>query len=210
MLRYSRFVDCPACHITNPPDSVRCDCGYDFVRHEPYNGPGWEISLSWSQKVAAYWAISWPALLATLLLLFIGAVTVQANAFRNELSAASSAGFLVYFSVQALLTRRLFRKKFRTFRLAVLREDETSTSEPSWSEAYRVWLWIFGPQLALSLALGVLLRFYGDRLAPDLLRSLSSISMWLRFLVVGPYAIQLAVDARYRGFRLQALSYRRT
>jgi hypothetical protein len=22
--------DCPACHLTNPPDALRCDCGYDF------------------------------------------------------------------------------------------------------------------------------------------------------------------------------------
>ncbi len=202
-------MDCPACHITNPPDSVRCDCGYDFIRHEPYSGPGWEISLIWGQKVAAYWAISWPALLATLLFLFIGAIVMQGNDVRSELSAASAAGFLTYFGVQALLTRRLFRKKFRTFRLEVLRDDGSRTSEPSWSEAYRVWLWIFGPQLALSLALSVLLRFYGDRLPHDLLRSLNSISMWLRFLVVGPYAIHLAVQARYRGFRLKAFSYRR-
>lgn len=202
-------MDCPACHTINPPDSVRCDCGYDFVRQEPYKGPGWAISLTWGQKVAAYWAISWPALVATLLLLLVGAVTVQGEALRSELSAASATAFLVYFGVQALLTRRLFRKKFRTFRLAVLRDDGSETSEPSWSEAYRVWLWIFGPQLALSLALSVLLRFDGDRLDPNTLRSLSSLSMWLRFLVVGPFAIHLAVSARYNGFRLQAFSPRR-
>jgi hypothetical protein len=147
--------------------------------------------------------------MATLLLLITGVVTVQSKALRSELSAASTTAFLVYFGVQALLTRRLFRKKFRTFRLAVLRDDGSETSEPSWSEAYRVWLWIFGPQLALSLALSVLLRFYGDRLDPDTLRSLSSLSMWLRFLVVGPFAIHLAVSARYNGFRLQAFSPRR-
>lgn len=147
--------------------------------------------------------------MATLLLLLVGIVTVQGKAFRRELSAASATAFLVFFGVQALLTRRLFRKKFRTFRLAVLRDDGSETSEPSWNEAYRVWLWIFGPQLALSLVLSVLLRFYGDRLDPEVLRSLYSLSMWLRFLVVGPYAIHLAVCARYRGFRLQAFSHRR-
>ena len=23
--------DCPRCHLVNPPDAQRCDCGYDFV-----------------------------------------------------------------------------------------------------------------------------------------------------------------------------------
>ncbi|MGC4050484.1 MAG: hypothetical protein QM757_13995 [Paludibaculum sp.] len=141
--------------------------------------------------------------------MLLAAVTVQGNFLKSELSAASATAFLAYFGAQALLTRRLFRKKFRTFRLAVVRDDGSRTSEPSWSEAYLVWLWIFGPQLALTLALSVLLRFYGHRLAPELLRSLNSISMWLRFLVIGPYAIHLALGARYNGFKVQAFSYKR-
>jgi hypothetical protein len=24
---------CPTCHLLNPPDAIRCDCGYDFVHN---------------------------------------------------------------------------------------------------------------------------------------------------------------------------------
>ncbi|MEO7144211.1 MAG: hypothetical protein ABI165_12010, partial [Bryobacteraceae bacterium] len=54
-------MDCPTCGLTNPPETIRCDCGYDFGASKPPDVPGWQINLAWRQKVAAFWSITWPA-----------------------------------------------------------------------------------------------------------------------------------------------------
>ncbi len=201
-------MECPTCGVTNAPDAVRCDCGYNFERHERFNAPEWQITLAWSQKVAAYWAISWPALLASFVALAVPASTLPLNGFKGHAAGMSLAAFVAFFGVQALLARRLVRKKFRTFRLEVTRDNRYPSSELSLPESIRIWLWIFGPQFALSLAFSGLLQFYGDRLQPETVRALPSMALWLRFLVVGPYAVDLALRMKYRGFRLQAYGYR--
>src|SRR5260370_16315609 len=54
-------MDCPSCGLANPPEALKCDCGYDFSAGKAADFPGWEISIAWRQKVAAFWSISWPA-----------------------------------------------------------------------------------------------------------------------------------------------------
>lgn len=201
-------MDCPTCVIVNSPGAAKCDCGYDFEKREPSNAPGWEITLAWRQKVAAYWAISWPALLASFAALTVLASTLPLVGLAAHTGGMSLIAFVAFFGVQALLARRLLRKKFRTFRIDVIRDDGHRSRELSIRESIRIWLWIFGPQLALSLVFSVLLQFYGNKLQPETVRSLPSMSVWLRFLLVGPYAIDLALRAKYKGFRLQAYGYR--
>jgi len=201
-------MDCPSCGLTNPPDAPKCDCGYDFEKREVSNAPGWEITLAWRQKVAAYWAISWPAYVASFVALAVPASTLPLEGLAAHAVGMSLMAFVAFFGVQALLARRLLRKKFRTFRIDVIRDDGHRSRELSMRESIRIWLWIFGPQLALSLVFSVLLQTYGNRLQPETVRALPSLSVWLRFLLVGPYAIDLALRAKYRGFRLQAYGYR--
>ena len=201
-------MDCPTCGLTNPPDAARCDCGYDFEKREASNAPGWEITLGWRQKVAAYWAISWPAYLASFVALAVPASTLPLEGLAGHAVGMSLTAFVTFFGVQALLARRLVRKKFRTFRLDVIRDDGHRNRDLPFRESIRIWLWIFGPQLAFVLIFSVLLEMYGDRLQPETARSLPSMALWLRFLLVGPYAIDLALRVKYRGFRLQAYGYR--
>jgi hypothetical protein len=48
-----------------------CDCGYDFSTNKPNDFPGWQISLAWRQKVAAFWSISWPAWIGSFVLVML-------------------------------------------------------------------------------------------------------------------------------------------
>lgn len=201
-------MDCPTCGLVNPPGAVKCDCGYDFDKSEPSATPGWMITLRWSQKIAAYWAISWPALVAAFIAVIgIGPGKPSAGPTGSE-SWAAFVGFVAFFGTQALITRRLIRKKFRTFRVYVIRSSGQAGGSLSMLESFRVWLWIFGPQLALLAGYTVFTQFYGSKLPPELLRGLTSAAIWLRFLVVGPYAIGPTLGVRHKGFRLQAYAYR--
>jgi len=201
-------MDCPNCGLANPPNAGKCDCGYNFEKREAASNPGWEINLAWRQKVAAYWAISWPALLASFVALSVPASTLPLEGLASHAVGMSLIAFVAFFGVQALLTRRLVRKKFRTFRLEVIREDGVPSHELSMRESFWIWLWIFGPQLALSVIFSIILQMYGNRISAERAQTLPSLAVWLRFLVVGPYAIELAMRMKYRGFRLQARGYR--
>jgi len=195
-------MDCPSCGLANPPEALKCDCGYDFSAGRPADFPGWEISLAWRQKVAAFWSISWPARIGSmgLIILFMNGFSV--DPLQDNFSTIALGGNLVFFPIQALLTRRLVRKNSRSFRLYVVREDGTQSGKLSIREAVSVWLWILGPQLALLLLVSLLVWFWGTKFPPDTVRGFSSISLWLWFLVVGPYAVGLALRAKYPAFRL--------
>lgn len=170
--------------------------------------PAEEINLAWRQKLAAYWAISWPALLVS----YIAAGLVTAGYTLDDLVRhtllVGVVGNLAFFGTQAILTRRLVHKKYRTFRVGLFRNDGVRSSRLAMGEALRVWLFILGPQLALVLTASVFLWLWGAKMPDQAVRSVSSLSLWLRFLVVGPYAIDFALRIRYPGFRLQAFGYR--
>jgi hypothetical protein len=198
-------MDCPTCGLANPPGALLCDCGYDFKSMQPSETPGWEIHLAWRQKVAAFWSISWPAFVVSL-------IAIRALISRYEVSdfahraAISIGGRLVFFGVQALLTRRLVRKNYRTFRVGTVREGGERSRKLSMREAGLVWLWILGPQLALILTTSIITWSYV--LPPETGRAISGLSLWINFLVVGPYAIALALRVKYPGFRLQSYGFR--
>jgi len=66
-------------------------------------------------------------------------------------------------------------------------------------------------QHATLFSLGLVLSFLfwaGRYLEPAAMKGINSLTLWLRILVVGPYAIHFAIPAEYSGFRLQAYGYR--
>jgi hypothetical protein len=201
-------MDCPTCGLANPPDALTCDCGYDFIARTPSEKPGWPIKLAWRQKVAAYWSISWPSWVASFIMAFGLTSRYRVDELPAHLPVIALAGHLAFFVIQAVLTRRLVQKNYRSFRVGVLCENGQQDRRLSMREAGSVWLWILGPQLALLLIASVLVWWYGAKLPPETVRSISSLSLWLRFLVVGLYAVDLALRVNYSGFRLQAYGYR--
>ena len=107
-------MDCPSCGLANPPEALKCDCGYDFSAGKAADFPGWEISIAWRQKVAAFWSISWPAWIGSmgLIILFMNGFSV--DPLQDNFSTIALGGNLVFFPIQALLTRRLVRKNSRS------------------------------------------------------------------------------------------------
>jgi hypothetical protein len=201
-------MDCPSCGLTNPAESLKCDCGYDFSAGKAADFPGWEISLAWRQKVAAFWSISWPAWIGSMGLVILLTSGYSVDLLQDNFSVIALGGNLAFFAIQALLTRRLVRKNYRSFRVYVIRGDGSKSRELSIREAVSVWLWILGPQFALLLLVSVVVWFWGAKLPSETVRGFSSMSLWLRFLVVGPYAVGLALRPKYPTFRLAANGFR--
>lgn len=208
--RYSVVsMDCPTCGLANPPGTSSCDCGYDFTASKPADFPGWPIiSLAWRQKVAAYWSISWPAWIGSLALVLVSTSSYPVNVLEGNLSLVALAGNLAFFGIQAILCHRLVRKNYRSFRVYVIREDGTKGRSLSMVEGAVIWLWIFTPQLAFLVLASLLIRFGQRQLPLETVRGLASLSLWLRFLAVGPYAVGLAMHRKHHGFMLQAYGLR--
>ena len=201
-------MDCPSCGLTNPPESLKCDCGYDFSAGKAADFPGWEISLAWRQKVAAFWSISWPAWIGSMGLVILLTSEYSVELLQDNFSVIALGGNLAFFAIQAFLTRRLVRKNYRSFRVYVVRDDGSKRRNLSVREAVSVWLWILGPQFALLLLVSVVVGFWGAKLPSDTVRGFSSMSLWIRFLVIGPYAAGLALRPKYPTFRLEAHGFR--
>jgi len=196
-------MDCPTCGLANPSEALKCDCGYNFETVLSSDTPGWDIDLAWRQKVAAYWSISWPALIGS-----FGAVAYSFADFTTHYYAAAVVGQIAFFCFQAILTPRLFRKNYRTFRICVIRDDGQRSRRLSLLEILQVWLCIMGTELAFLTVASLVLFVYKNKLPAETIRSISSLSLWLRFLLVGPYAVGLALRIRYPGFHLQATGLR--
>jgi hypothetical protein len=201
-------MNCPTCGLANPPEALLCDCGYDFSASKPDDFPGWQISLAWGQKVAAFWSISWPALIGSFVVAILLTRGYSVELLRNKSSIIALGGNLAFFGIQALLTHRLARKNYRSFRVYVVRADGKQDRKLSLRETTSVWFWIFGPQLAFLLIASLVVWFWGPKLPSETVREFSSMSLWLRFLVVGPYAVGLALRVKYPTFRLQAYGIR--
>ena len=201
-------MDCPSCGLANPPEALKCDCGYDFSAGKAADFPGWEISIAWRQKVAAFWSISWPAWIGSMGLVIGLTSGYSVDLLQDNFSVIALGGNLAFIAIQALLTRRLVRKNYRSFRLYVVRDDGSKSRNLSIREAVSVWLWILWPQLALLLLVSVVGWFWGAKLPPDTVRGFSSMSLWIRFLVIGPYAVGLALRPKYPAFRLEAHGFR--
>src|SRR5262245_44378455 len=109
-------MDCPTCGLTNPPEALKCDCGYDFQAKQPSDLPGWKINLAWRQKVAAYWAISWPEQVASLLVPSFLLAFGSPEFVKTHQTLSGAGVIVIYFGIQATLTSRLVNKDYRTFR----------------------------------------------------------------------------------------------
>jgi len=130
---------------------------------------------------------------------------VLGEAERN-LGIFSALAQLLVFGLQAFLVHRLVRKDYRSFNIAVLRNGQAVGRTLSATEGLRVWLRTFWPQ-ALFLAAMYLIAVWASRSAGyQTAKGLSDIGLWLRILAIGPYAIDVAIAGKYRGFRLQAFS----
>jgi hypothetical protein len=158
--------------------------------------------------LAAFWSISWPAWILSVVIVILSTSGYSVDVLQYNLSLLAIGGNLVFFAVQALLTRRLVRKNYRSFRLYVVRDHGSTSRDLSMREAFAVWRWILWPQLALLLLTSVVVWLWGANLPPDSSHSLSSLSQWLRFGVVGPYGLGLALRRQYPDFRLRAHGFR--
>jgi hypothetical protein len=102
----------------------------------------------------------------------------------------------------------MVRKRYRSFRLEVLREDGSGGGTLTSAEAAWVWLKIIWPQVAFLVAVWLVQLLLASRLTVDTTRTISTLSLGGRILVVGPFGIHCAVPGDYRGFRLEALGQR--
>lgn len=159
--------------------------------------------LAWRQKFAAFWSISWPAWVISMLVL--GVVTSMFSVERLGQPELLGVLFLtqkgVFFLLQGLFIPRLFRKQYRDFRIYLLRDNGEDARTPSFPEVLPVWVWIFLPQFLATAALGILSLLT----ATPAFNSLDSV---LQLLVVGPYAVDLALRRTYSGFRMETAAMR--
>jgi hypothetical protein len=73
-----------------------------------------EITLAWTQKIAAFWSISWPALLGPLGVGIFWTRAFSGDAVYANPSLIALAGYLAFFAFQSLLTRRLVQQPYRS------------------------------------------------------------------------------------------------
>jgi len=165
---------------------------------------GQQIELSWRQRVCAFWSISWQSLIALLVMVLLVGILFAADGARNHQALLVVSGNLIFLGTQAIFTRRLVQKNYFAFRIVVIRDNSEPNRRLSIREACHVWIWIFGPQLALILTVTMVVWLLGTKLSEELVRQINSWAQWLRFLLVGPFAIDLALRAQHPGFRLQA------
>lgn len=135
-------MDCPACGLANTSEASTSVCGHQFEAEKFPEEPDWHINLAWRQKVAAYWSISWPALAGWLALISFLTDRNSVGTVVNHVAEIALAGNLAFLAIQALLTRRIVGKNYRSIRVYVIRQDGQRSRSLSFSEATRVWLWI--------------------------------------------------------------------
>jgi hypothetical protein len=82
-----------------------------------------EAHLTWKQRIAAYWAISWPAFAFSFLLIAFLPRDMSLSQLKAHPTASAVISQVIFFGAQALLVHRLPRKKFQTFRLEKVKDD---------------------------------------------------------------------------------------
>lgn len=166
------------------------------------------IALAWRQRVAAFWLLAWPSWLISVSLLMIltmGWAVVGLRSHADLLSWASALSFLL---CQGIFVKRMLRKRYRSFRLEIVRKHESETTTLTTTEVVRVWLNIIWPQVAFLVAVWLMQVSLGGHLSADFIRVLPTLSLWGRILIVGPFGVYWAVAADYPAFRLEAFGQR--
>ena len=166
------------------------------------------IRLSWSQKLAAFWSISWPAWFGALLIVFLWGAFLPVGDLQSQLPVLSFVATGGSILAQILLVDRLFQKEYQSFRIAVVRPDGSITSKLSGNELARVALRIVLPQMLFFVAVVGLLIFTNDRLDTEQIKAVDGLMRFGRLFVVGPYTLSFVVGESYRGFRVQAYGRR--
>ncbi|HYL75183.1 MAG TPA: hypothetical protein VEU96_13315 [Bryobacteraceae bacterium] len=168
----------------------------------------WPAStLAWRQQVAAFWSIAWPSLIVAFILFTFGLGRVSADQ-PLRLFFVGTMAKAAYLVVQGLLTVRLVRKRYRSFRIEVERNDGTSSRRLLAEEVVLAWLQIIWPQVLLGVLLDLVVLLLGDNLEELTVRALSSVSIWGNIFVAGPFGVYMATKMKFRGFRLRVYGQR--
>jgi hypothetical protein len=166
------------------------------------------ITLAWRQRVAAFWLLAWPSWLGSFVLVAVVSSGWSVADLRLRVGVLSGLANAFFLIGEGLLVRRMVRKQYRSFRLAVVREAGPDNSTLSPREAIHVWLKVIWPQIAFLVVIWILLFWSGANMDEKTTRAISTLSLWGRILVVGPFGIFCAVPAQYPGFRLEACGQR--
>ena len=75
-------------------------------------------------------------------------------------------------------------------------------------EILSIWLQIVWPQVVFLLAFFIIASWPTYHLDARTRGSITSLSVWVRILLINPAAVQIAMGANYMGFRLQAYGER--
>ncbi len=166
------------------------------------------IYLAWRQLLAAYWSIAWPSGAAASALLFVATLSWPAD---TPSIIFQLAGLIVYFAwliCQALFVRRLVRKRYRSFRIEVRREDSAAPTRLAMADTLQFWFRLAWPQAALLfLLVGVSIAGTSDPNG-EIRQGWSGLLLPANLLIVGPYALGFAIRNDYPTFRLLAYGQR--
>ena len=136
------------------------------------------------------------------LLVFFGYGGGTAEEKAGRVFYLTLASNVVFFTGQVLCLPRLLRKKYRTFRVVLVRDNGDTNPRLQPAEVGRLSLRILWPQIAFVVAVTAVVTRPDSSLGEANLRALSSLARWMQFLLIGPLSLRLALDAHYPAFRL--------
>jgi hypothetical protein len=178
---------------------------YSLLSMDATEGYVWEpVELTWSQKLAAFWTVGWPAQVASFLVAFGIAGVWDLQDLRKRTLWVGLAASVVYLIGLGRFAPRLVRKRYRSFRIAVERGNGATEHELSRREAFEVAVPLIALQALFVAALSVVYILLSHVVKAEQLRDLQSLALWGRVLVVGPYSVRWAIAFRYQGFHLRA------
>ena len=160
------------------------------------------IKLNYWQWIAAFWSIAWPGFILGSLLLFFGYGGGIPEEKAGRVVYLILASNVIFFTGQVLCLPRLLRKKYRAFRVALVRGNGDTNPRLRPAEVGRVAFNLLWPQVAFVLAVTAVVTRPDSSLGEAKLRALSSLARWMQFLLIGPRSLRLALDAHYPAFRL--------
>ncbi len=94
-----------------------------------------------------------------MLFALLAAIVISPAAAADNIAVLTVAGSAVYFAIQAVFSRRLVTKNYRSFRLYMIRDHEYPSRNLSMREALHIWFWIFTPQFLLLVVTSTLLSY---------------------------------------------------
>jgi hypothetical protein len=143
--------------------------------------------MTWRQSFAAWWAVSWPGLLLVVMVQVILLLRYDPMAFRQPWSRELGwAGDAIFFVLQWVMVPRLFNRPLAGL-LLPLRRKLTG------DERFTIALYLALPQVLLIAGFATFLAFFEDRLAVETLRFLGTLTVYARYVVIGPWSITFAL-----------------